>query len=487
MKRKQHSTSIGTRSSIPSRFPSIDLRSPKLANLPSISLRHSPDKLTYDSSMPTLTYFSSHRSSIAELSPKTLGPSSSSRLLETHSGRHLNKLGPGYYIIPESDRGPSFEFSLTNRFDLNYRDRIEHYLMQAAHVMSNKPKGIAILKNKDMTPFRPKTKLDVLEKKAIERDSKIKAIQHHKEEILQERKSKKLQLIEEKNRRVEVRKHRAAASQVVRSWSVLSSIITAAFAINVRFQHVTRRKLRAEYNLKVLMAGCHAAGKIVFKLRALRVQKALKVLAKLTPFIGKFLARRRRYYADCLAYVVERSLTQGMLMRMMLTWKQKLLLMQREWRSAMMYRVQMLETIKHNWNELEQELSKSKKVLTKSRSQARLNERIERMARIVTTMPDEEKERMIKEYIHKLTQDYYEAMRKYKLLESEMRKQMQSEGDHEGRHRNYRIRARLPPKPKLVISIAKDTLRELITSALEAKTAERPKLVHSQSLVVGKL
>lgn len=83
------------------------------------------------------------------------------------------------------------------------------------------------------------------------------------------------------------------------------------------------KKERAEVLLLKLMAGCHAIGKLRLKLRQIKVKKALRILAKIVPYIGRFLATRRKQYAEVITFMVERSLTKGMLMRMMLTWKQK--------------------------------------------------------------------------------------------------------------------------------------------------------------------
>lgn len=129
----------------------------------------------------------------------------------------FNKLGPGCYILPESDRGPCFEFSLTSRFETNYRDKIDRspytdYLLKATHIKKRKQSSLKILKNKDMAPYRPDTKLTSIEKKAKDLEAKIKATQGQKKELLERKINKHLLVIKGKQKRTELRQHKQVRS-----------------------------------------------------------------------------------------------------------------------------------------------------------------------------------------------------------------------------------------------------------------------------------
>lgn len=94
----------------------------------------------------------------------------------------------------------------------------------------------------------------------------------------------------------------------------------------LRLKQVSSRQLHhqtTESNLKTLMAGCHALGKLKLKIVRLRVRKAMTALRKLVPYVDKFLVAKRTHYANICTFVVESSLTQGMFVRITLSWKQK--------------------------------------------------------------------------------------------------------------------------------------------------------------------
>jgi hypothetical protein len=109
--------------------PSFDLNSVLPKSVTVMSMRNLKSyRASYDSNMPALTQHAcSQPISIAAKSPKRKHKAAaiSTRFNEAGKPLESNKLGPGYYILPEVDRGPAFEFSSLQRFDSNYQDRIE--------------------------------------------------------------------------------------------------------------------------------------------------------------------------------------------------------------------------------------------------------------------------------------------------------------------------------------------------------------------------
>lgn len=163
-----------------------------------------------------------------------------------------------------------------------------------------------------------------------------------------------------------------------------------------------------------------------------------------------------------------------------------MLLMQRHWRNAIEYRIALYQDIKHNWISLEVIPIRRRRQLIKPKSQPRIAERIENTAKIVQSVPDDEKDRLIRAYIHKLTVDYYESIHRYKLLELATIQQMQVNGEYQGRYRDYTLRLKMPAKPRLKLSSCKESLKEIICNSAGPSIDARPMLSFSKSLLLPK-
>jgi hypothetical protein len=110
--------SLQSRSPVP-RLPSAEFK-PALAKSMSTTKRLS-HRASFDSSSPA-TYLTSRPNSVAVTEYRA---SSSQSIRMTKPNRLSSKLGPGYYFLPETDKGPGFEFSKTNRFEGSYLEKIE--------------------------------------------------------------------------------------------------------------------------------------------------------------------------------------------------------------------------------------------------------------------------------------------------------------------------------------------------------------------------
>jgi hypothetical protein len=108
--------------------------------------------------------------------------------------------------------------------------------------------GVMVLRNKDMTPYSPDVKLSSIARRAEERDEHIQAIQTHKKAMVQQRTSYRQQLIDEKYRRLEVRRNREVrptqqTNRVVKTWSVLMCLVATAKQLKTKLmiRQVRRR------------------------------------------------------------------------------------------------------------------------------------------------------------------------------------------------------------------------------------------------------
>jgi hypothetical protein len=413
----------------------------------------------------------------------------STRFNEARKSLATNKLGPGCYILPEVDKGPAFEFSSLQRFNSNYQDKID-YLMKTPHSKTVSSCNLKIIKNKDMTPYHPSTRLMEIEVKAQALDSRIKRSQTQKSAIIQERIQHKLQVLEEKNKRAQLRRHKQvqiiqAANQVVVGWSVL--VVCLAVTKEVRSRHREHvvsssqmRKARAEDFLKTLMSLSLVAGKFKLMLSRIRIKHALKVLTRFVPYIGKFLAKRRRHYAVRVIHVIENSLTHSMMLKMMVSWRQKvsakqLLLVQRHWRKALKYRTALYLTLRAKWSLAEIELIESHRRVPKPR-RARSIESVNDQQKGSATIPDEVKTFYIQQHIRQLTNDFYRALRQYKLELQEtktihrLKYYHRQAGTLLNREEFKATDADLPVMPRLVLTVSKEVMKQLIVEALKVRS-----------------
>jgi hypothetical protein len=363
--------------------------------------------------------------------------------------------------------------------------------------------NLKVNKNKDMTPYRPSTRLMEIEVKARALDSRIKRSQTQKSAIIQERIQHKLQALEEKNKRGELRRHKQvqviqATNQVVVGWSVLA--VCLAVTKEVRLRHQERmvssrqmRKARAENYLKTMMSLCLAVGKFRFKLSRIRTKHALKVLSRIVPHIGRFLAKRRKRFAVRVINVIENSLTHSMMLKLMVSWKQKvsakqLLLVQRHWRKALKYRTALYLTLRAKWSLAELELVESRRKVSRPR-RARSVTSFEDHLKGSSTIPDEVKDFYIQQHIRLLTNDFYKALAQYKLELQGIKtinrlKYYDRQAEALLNREEYKQSdADLPVMPRLELAVSKEVMKELVVKAL--KDRSRWKMIQaSRSLYI---
>mmetsp|Transcript_11408 Transcript_11408/g.22386 ORF Transcript_11408/g.22386 Transcript_11408/m.22386 type:complete len:259 (-) Transcript_11408:113-889(-) len=232
------------------------------------------------------------------------------------------------------------------------------------------------------------------------------------------------------------------------------------------------RKKRAESYLKTLMSICMAAGKFRFILYRLRVKKALLVLSRLIPYIGRFLLVKRKFFAEIVSYEVELCLTHSTMTRIMQAWRLKLQIIQREWRKTLKYRQVLYFTLRAKWSIAENELAEVRKKPTKQKRSKTFA--TETTLKANSTIPDEVKNYYIRQHIRQLTQDFYSRMKQHKALEAEIKDRHKKEfyakqADALLNRMEFKKQPDLPPRPELVLTVTKETLKELIALALSRR------------------
>jgi hypothetical protein len=75
-----------------------------------------------------MTDLKSNQAQIARTPTYKKVASPTSRMFEASKDQTGRRLGPGYYMLPETDTGQVFEFPLTSRFQISYDDRLKREL-----------------------------------------------------------------------------------------------------------------------------------------------------------------------------------------------------------------------------------------------------------------------------------------------------------------------------------------------------------------------
>lgn len=228
------------------------------------------------------------------------------------------------------------------------------------------------------------------------------------------------------------------------------------------------RKHKAECYLKMLMSISLAVGKFRFKLQRSRTKKALNVLSRIVPYVGRFLRARRFYFSSIITFMLELSLTHGLMTRMMLARRQKviptqLLVIQREWRKAFSYRRALYAMLRVRWSLAENELNSTR---SKSKANSRKSKRSkEDVHKRPYTIPNEVKDYYLRQHILSLTRKFSAEWQQHKMLVS----QGENSSPTDTLIRLEASKSEIEILPKLSLYVSDQTLKEIIRFALEER------------------
>lgn len=189
------------------------------------------------------------------------------------------KLGPGCYFKPKSKLdGPSFQFSLIDRFDNDPIAKVA-LTMQKYHPRSikNSHSKEKMSINKDMTNYSLQNRIQDLKFKSLKLAERITKAKFQKEQLFNSAIETKRQKLQEKLNKYQIKRERAEIQKAKKSWVVMVSYI---FTIQLSYQTFYRQKLIRIKTLKTqkfLYTICRCLGKFL-RIRTLgKMRRAMLV------------------------------------------------------------------------------------------------------------------------------------------------------------------------------------------------------------------
>lgn len=236
-----------------------------------------------------------------------------------------SSIGPGKYNPTPKNTTKVVYFSATPRFVGQTVKFAENFLENKSKKCIGSP---TINKNKDMTPHNK-----VQKQKNLEVTSKIREFEslvHKNTKIAIETMTRdvKLKNYTEKISRFEWRMRRFEIHKVKLCWGCLISLASTAFIFNLKVRLKKHTIKRINKMFMVLYLVSRALGKILRKLQNIRWRHLVKILNQRTPYIRKWLDKRKNLFNKIIVSIIERVLFGNYMTRLMVNFKKYIYLIQ---------------------------------------------------------------------------------------------------------------------------------------------------------------
>lgn len=187
--------------------------------------------------------------------------------------------------------------------------------------------------NKDMKQYTATAKLRKLKTMSRMRDSRIRTAQLSKRQQLQEVKQVRQDLLQSKEQRFELRKRRFEIRGVGTTWLALLVGCTAIGVCSLRYTQKLAFKAKTQKLLETFTQVAYCFHKLLHILRVLREKRAREVrdtqaLARISPYVRRWVARRRKSARSMVLQCLERALAEARLRCLMLKWVEAVSLIQ---------------------------------------------------------------------------------------------------------------------------------------------------------------
>lgn len=234
-----------------------------------------------------------------------------------------SSVGPGAYSIPRLPIGPSCSFGYQIRFKLK----------QNPTLSSNKSTE-RIRENKNTSKYSPINRSTLLKKK-FEKLHLLQAINKEAKSIIEtDRKERLIQEIQEKEHKIEIRKHKTIRSNICKSYVTLMTVLMAIKTAKSKFDKESAYRNKINHTISVFGIVCRALAKFRFSHRAVKIKLAWKVFKKYLP---EMIKKKKKVIISNLqervAYFVDFFTKSGSIFRMNLVLNQKVTLLQEYFRA----------------------------------------------------------------------------------------------------------------------------------------------------------
>ncbi|CAG9335512.1 unnamed protein product [Blepharisma stoltei] len=382
-----------------------------------------------------------------------------------------SKLGPGHYHYDlNTFNGPSFHFSTIARFSNNLTQTLVPKLN-----FSDLDKNQEILnENKDMKKHLPSERIRHLRDKAKSDSAKILEIKEKKQMIYTKNKLEKLLKLQSKERRYEIKLKKYEILSIAKAWSVLYTIFWSAN--NIRRQISERKDLhrRSSKVLVWLMNFCRSIGKFKIILEKIRISKAFKTLKKHLPIFLKWTEKIRTKWAEMTVDICERVLAEEQIAKLMKSFINKVIFIQRTMRSIFIQRKSALIIKRLLWNKVEYKMYIESRIKKRKIPPSELEKRISFEAiKGRSSVPDSVKDFKIMNILKMRMNEYRERLKIYneecKLLKQEFTKNLYKL-EAQAVLNNVKLQGpSLPPRPKPNYVITEAEYRKMIHEAIQKR------------------
>lgn len=231
--------------------------------------------------------------------------------------RHSSNKVPGYAFFYFGS--PRFEGS-------EPLQSTHHSDYSPLHSLQTEPARFELIEvNKDMKQCTVTAKLRKLRAMSRIRNRRIHTAQISKRQQLQEVKQERQDLMQCKEKRFEQRKRRCEIRGVGAAWLALLVGCTAIGVCSARYTQKVALKVKTQVLLKTFIQVAYCFRRLLHVLRVLREKRACEVrcmqaLARIRPYVRRWIARRRRSYRSKVLQCLERALAEALLRCLMLKW-----------------------------------------------------------------------------------------------------------------------------------------------------------------------
>lgn len=177
--------------------------------------------------------------------------------------------------------------------------------------------------------YKPDYIRQQLREKAARDDFRAVIVRLAKLEICNSRKSKHMEVLQDKLRRHDWRQRAGEISQGKRIWT---GLVVYFGTMEIILEKLERRKelhVRSKGILKFLLIMAITVGKIQVKVKRKRYKHAFSVIHRIAPFLMRWRRRHQVKMRERIAVFVETSLSQDVFYKIIASWKARLLCIQR--------------------------------------------------------------------------------------------------------------------------------------------------------------
>jgi len=364
-------------------------------------------------------------------------------------------LGPGYYSGTSTKEPGGFQFSTTGRFNPAPEEKWKYVLTRRRNLSEEQKSAInqRIDRNKEVSKFSHQNKISRIQEKRRKREIRSEINWETHQKILNYTRKQKEHKYTEKMKKYYYRSLKENFSKVVKGWLSLYMVLGCAKNIEVAIKRKKELKARTFNSIQWLYWVSRSVGRMIILSRKVKRNRAIRAIKPwLRIYALKWLGRKKQLLGSRIINFIDNFTTEKIGLRLMATWKQRILFIQRQLKQALVSKSLLYEILITRWSTIEAQILQSRSGENLIRSKT----------------PKEVKKLYLKEEIRKEVKRYNLAMNKYNNECQKIKKRFLQEGNFESGITKY-----FPVRPELFKVLSLIDTRKLKFLVLKAEE-ERP-------------